>query len=158
MASSIGSTIAGTWIRAVARIFPMPARECSLVPTRPHGALFHSCGDIARCTLRSNHEQAYDNRRGARTRARQWHGARRRLANHAAPRPERTFTGLADNGTSRLDGDSYAALERARTAPAAGTPSIAEANKARAATLREKPAMTARRGKTIMSPFRDDAA
>jgi len=81
-----------------------------------------------------------------------------RLANHAAPRPERTFTGLADNGTSRLDGDSYAALERARTAPAAGTPSIAEANKARAATLREKPAMTARRGKTIMSPFRDDAA
>jgi hypothetical protein len=81
-----------------------------------------------------------------------------RLSAQAAPRADRHFTALPDNSMSRLNGDSYAAFENARKASSAGTPSIAEANKARAAAIHEKPAYTARRGKTIMSPFRDDAA
>jgi hypothetical protein len=81
-----------------------------------------------------------------------------RLSAKAAPRADRHFNGLPDNSMSSLNGDSYAAFERARTAPGADSRRIAEANKARAAALHEKPAYTARRGRSVMTPFRDDAA
>jgi hypothetical protein len=81
-----------------------------------------------------------------------------RLSAQGAPRPDRHFTALPDNSMSWPNGDSYAAFERARTAPRADSTRIAEANKARAAALREKPTYTARRGKSILTPFRDDTA
>jgi hypothetical protein len=81
-----------------------------------------------------------------------------RLSAQAAPRADRHFTALPDNSMSPLNGDSYAAFESARKASSAGSPSVAEVNKARAATIHERPAYTARRGKTITTPFRDDTA
>ena len=70
----------------------------------------------------------------------------------------RQFTPIPDNSMSPWNGDSYVAFERARTAPPTTTLSIAQANKERAALLREKPAFTARHGRTPANAFRDDSA
>ncbi|HEY1329629.1 MAG TPA: hypothetical protein VGI14_22045 [Casimicrobiaceae bacterium] len=72
----------------------------------------------------------------------------------AAPK---SFTAIPDDSTSRWNGDSYVAFEQARKTASGAATGIAEANKARASAMREKPVVAAR-GRKVASPFRDDTA
>lgn len=84
--------------------------------------------------------------------------ASRTHANAPAGGGAKVLNAIPDNSMSRWNGDSYAAFEQARTAPHTNTVSIAQANRERAALNREKPAYTARHGRTPVNAFRDDLA
>ena len=84
--------------------------------------------------------------------------ARNSASTAPAASGSRQFNATPDNSLSRWNGDSYVAFEQARTSPATVTISIAEANKARAATNRDVPPRTAAGTRTTVNPFRNDTA
>jgi hypothetical protein len=81
-----------------------------------------------------------------------------RIANAGTPKVARTaLNAIPDNSLSQFGGDSYVAFKASRVSPEISTTTVAEVREG-VRPSHERPLLTAIRGKTLLSPFRDDTA